>query len=153
TAAGLATVSIGVMAVRLYALGDEIKSPKGPGTCKVTMLVNGQIAGKDARLQTAIPLDFGRQHISNEIYRSRELFAKPPEARHPERQHILWTPRAGVSSGSFRAIYQFYCAIDVHPPSSHMRSLARTASLAPNPGEQLKSEARIESDDREITAL
>src|SRR5437763_1361740 len=95
-AAGLATISIAVMIGRYAVLGEELKAPKGPGTCKVTMLISGKIAGKDARLQTAVPLDFGRQHISHESYRSAEFFAKPPEARHPERQHINWTVRPGV---------------------------------------------------------
>ena len=153
TAASLAAASVALMIGRYQILGDEIKRPRGPGTCKVTMLVNGEIAGKDAKLQTALPLDFGRQHISHESYRSQEFFAKPPAARHPERQHVLWTLRPGAREGAFRAVYQFYCAVDVHSPSTHMTSLARAANMPPYPGEQLKSEPHIESDHPEISAL
>jgi hypothetical protein len=154
TAAGLVTTSVALMVGRYQVLGEELKAPNGPGTCKVTMLVNGKIGGKDARLQTAVPLDYGRQHVSHETYRSPEFFAKPPEARHPERQHVLWTLRPGVKEGgSFRAVYQFYCAVDVHAPSVAMTRLARAASSPPYPGEELKSEPRIESDHPGIAAL
>jgi hypothetical protein len=141
------------MVGRYEVLGGQVTAPAGPGSCKVTMLVNGNIAGKDARLQTATPLDFGRQHISHESYRSREFSAKPPDARHPGRQHILWTVRSGVKDGPFRAVYQFYCTVDVHAPSMPMTRLARAAAVPPDAGDDLQSEQHIESDHPEISSL
>src|SRR5438874_103565 len=112
TACALAAISVALMIGRYEILGEQVTAPIGPGMCKVTMLVNGKVEGKDAKLQTAVPLDFGRQHISHESYRSQEFFANPPDARHPGRQHILWTVRPGVKDGAFRAVYQFYCVVD-----------------------------------------
>jgi hypothetical protein len=153
TAAVLASASLAVMVGRYMVLGEELKVPRGPGTCKVTMLISGKIAGSDARLQTAVPLDFGRQHISHEAYRSAEFSAKPPEARHPGRQHIIWTVRPGIKDGTFRAVYQFFCAVDVHAPSTAMTRAARAANTAPSREEDLSGETRVQSDHPEISAL
>ena len=50
TAAGLALLSLGVMIARYHVLGDEVKVPHGPGTWKVTMVVQRQAARATARL-------------------------------------------------------------------------------------------------------
>src|SRR5262249_28676140 len=71
TAAGLAVLSLGVMLARRQALGDEVKAPVGPGTFKVTLVARGK-SGGEARLVTACPLDFKRQHVSNEHCQSKE---------------------------------------------------------------------------------
>src|SRR5262249_54221698 len=153
TAGGLAAISLATMIGRYQLFGEELHAPQGPGTKKVTMLVSGKIEELDAKLQTAVPLDFGRQHISHETYRSQEFSAKPPAAKHPHRQHVLWTLRPAVKEGPFRAVYQFYCAVDVHSPSTNMTRLARSANAPPGVGEELRSEPRIESDHPQISAL
>src|SRR6516162_8313720 len=99
TAAVLALVSVGLMIGRCHILGDEVQVRVGPGTWKVTLLVQGQSVGTDARILTATPLDFGHQHIFDELYRSDDLLAKPPDPRHPERRQVLWTQRPGVPEG------------------------------------------------------
>src|SRR5262249_4281786 len=119
TAGALALLSVGLMIGRLYVLGDQIRVPSGPGTWKVTMLVQGKSTG-DAKLTTAIPLDFGRQHVLHEVCRSVELLPKPQDARHPERHVVLWSQRPGVGEGPFRVRYEFYCKVDVRHPSSPM---------------------------------
>jgi hypothetical protein len=151
TAAGLALVSVCLMLGRYHVLGDEINAQTGPGTWKITLLVHGKITRTDARLITAMPLDFGRQHISHEVCHSSELWPKPPDAKYPERHQVLWSPRPGVPEGAFRAVYQFYCAINVHSPTSPMSTLARTVYAPPVPGRQLASEQRIESDHPDIS--
>ena len=65
TAAILIIGSLSSMIVRRQILGDAVKVPRGPGTWKVAMVVQGVSQG-DAHLQTAAPLDFGRQHISDD---------------------------------------------------------------------------------------
>jgi hypothetical protein len=152
TAAGLAVLSISVMVARYRILGDEINVQSGPGTWKVTLLVHGKITRNDARLTTSVPLDFGRQHVSHEICHSSELWPKPPDAKYPERHHVLWSPRPGVAESPFRAVYQFFCAVNVRSPSSPMSTLARTVYAAPQPGRQLASEQRIESDHADISS-
>ncbi|HZT79674.1 MAG TPA: 7TM domain-containing protein [Gemmataceae bacterium] len=136
TAAALAAVSVATMAARYHALGDEVKVPTGANTWKVTLLVQGQVEG-NARLQTARPLDFDRQHVLRETCQSNELLDRPPDARHPERRTVGWARRPGVANGPFRARYEFYCAIDVHRPTVSMSRLHKALYAAPQPGEHL----------------
>jgi hypothetical protein len=153
TAAGLAVASVALMICRYQVLGDAIRVPTGPGTWKVTLLVQGQSIGNDARLLTTTPLDFGHQHILDEVYRSDELLAKPPDSKHPERRQVLWMQRSGVAEGPFRARYQFYCAVNVHPPTAPMSEFTALISAPPHPGTLLRGEPRIQSDHADISAL
>lgn len=153
TAAGLAAVSIGVMALRLRVLGDEVRVPKGPGAWKVTLKVSGKSNATDARLTTATPLDFGHQHISHVRCQSNELSSKPPAARHPERRQVLWAQRAGVAPGAFTAHYDFYCRVDVHHPTVAMNRLAESLYQPPAPGAYLQNEPRLDCDQPEVSAL
>src|SRR5260221_1279665 len=95
TAAGLALVSTGVMALRTNVLGEEVHRPIGPGTWKVTLAVQGKSLG-NARLWTATPVDLERQHVVEDRYLSEETTHKAPEARHPERRRVVWTQRRGT---------------------------------------------------------
>src|SRR5437763_538067 len=123
TAVVLAILSVGIMIGRTYVLGNQVRVPSGPGTWKVTLVVQGQSTG-DAKLTTAMPLDFGRQHVLHEVCRSAELLPKPQAARHPERHLVLWSQRPGVGEGPFRVRYEFDCKVDVHHPSASMSKLA-----------------------------
>jgi hypothetical protein len=151
TAGVLATLSLGLMIVRWQVLGKEVRVPAGPDTWKVTLAVKGQSLG-DARLQTATPLDCGRQHVLREACHSKELFDKPPEARHPERRQVLWTQRGGTSEGAFRLRYDFYCTIDVYRPSAAMSRLHRSLYAAPQPGQYLDAEQVAASGSAAISA-
>jgi hypothetical protein len=153
TAAGLTTVSVTLIVVRCWVLGDEVKLPRGPGTWKVTFLVQGKSTTSDPRLAMAVPLEIGHQHVHKEDFRSAELAPKPPDAKHPQRHQVYWTQRAGVAPGLFRAVYQFYCAINYHPPTAAMLNLTHKVYSAPQGGDQLQSEPRIESNDSDISEL
>ncbi|HLN33501.1 MAG TPA: 7TM domain-containing protein [Gemmataceae bacterium] len=153
TAAGLAAASVGLMIGRCYVLGDEVKTPVGPGAWKVALVVHGKTTGSDARLTTAIPLDFGRQHILNELCRSNELLSKPPDAKHPERHQVLWSQRAGVAGGPFRALYQFQCTVNVNTPTTSMSKLSRTLYAPPQREEPVASPEIPGSSVPEISAL
>jgi hypothetical protein len=150
TAAVLAALSLGLMAVRYHVLGDEVRVPTGPGTWRVTMAVQGR-SQSDGKLMTATPLDFGRQHVLRENGRSQELVNKPPDARHPDRRHVLWSHRGGVPAGPFRARYEFYCVTDVHQPTPAMTRLAKTLYGPPKKGEHLDPPPRPDGDDAELT--
>jgi hypothetical protein len=152
TAAALATASVGMMICRYRIMGDAVRVPTGPGTWKITLLVQGQSVGTNAKLSTITPLELGHQHILDELYRSDELLAKPPDSKHPERRQVLWTQRVGVPQGLVRARYQFYCSVDIHS-TTPMSELAKAVYAAPHPGTQLKSEPRIQSDHVEISTL
>jgi hypothetical protein len=153
TAAVLAMASAALMIGRYQILGDDVRVPTGPGTWKVTLLVQGQSIGTGAKLQTTTPLDFGHQHILDELYRSDELLAKPPDSKHPERRQVLWTQRPGIPNGAFRARYEFYCSTNVHSPTAPMSELSSVINAAPHPSTQLKSEPRIQSDHVDISAV
>jgi 7 transmembrane helices usually fused to an inactive transglutaminase/Transglutaminase-like superfamily len=145
TAGILAVLSAGVMIVRYQVLGGEAHVPVGPGTWKVTMLVRGHSDGT-ARLVTAAPLDFGRQHVLHEAGQSADFFDRPPTARHPERRQVLWSPRPGLQAGPFRVRCEFQCVVDVHRPSSAMERLHSTLYAAPRPGEDLDVHTRSAAD-------
>ena len=152
TAAILIIGSLSSMIVRRQILGDAVKVPRGPGTWKVAMVVQGVSQG-DAHLQTAAPLDFGRQHISLETCRSKELLDKLPYARHPQRRHVLWSLRGGAANRPFRARYEFYCTIDVHRPTSSMSNLTATLYAAPQEGEHLDVESNAGADKERFSAV
>jgi hypothetical protein len=153
TAAGLVTISSALMIARCQVLGSDAKVPRGPGTWRVQMLVNGKSTGSDARLLTATPLDFGRQHVLRESCRSNEFLDKPPDLRHPERRQVLWVQKSGVPEGPFRATYEFYCAVDVAHPSRPMSEIDRELYGPPRPGEDLDVESRAGTDTEAITTL
>jgi hypothetical protein len=131
TAAGLAAAAVGLMIGRCRVLGDEVRAPSGPGAWKVALVVRGASTAADARLTTAIPLDFGRQHTLNEDCRSAELLPKPPDAKHPERHQVLWSLRGGTKPGPFRAVYDFQCTVNTGSPTTSMSQLARRLYAPP----------------------
>jgi hypothetical protein len=164
TAAVLALLSLGVMALRHHVMGDEVRVPHGPGTWKVSLAVRGRSQG-DARLLTLTPLDCGRQHVVRESCQSAEFLDVPPdarhdkaaEARHPELRRVLWKKRVGAGDGPFRLHYEFYCTVNPHRASAPMSELARALSAPPKPGEYLDVAARGDADPvaelaRQVTA-
>jgi hypothetical protein len=152
TAAGLAALSVGVAVVRCQVLGDEARLPVGSNTWKITMVVQGQSLGK-AKLLTATPLDFDRQHILRQEWRSNELIDKPPDARHPERRLVHWTQRADKPDGPFRARYEFYCAIDVKRATPSMSKLHQQLYAPPLPGQYLDVSSHAASDNEHLSDL
>jgi hypothetical protein len=151
TAAVVAVLSLGIMLVRYQVLGDEVKAPAGPNTYKVTMVVRGKTNG-DARLFTACPLDFNRQHVSHETCHSAELTGKHQDGRRGDRRQIQWSPRGNIR-GPFQARYEFYCRVDVHRPSTPMSRLADHLYARPGAGEYIEPEPRIDSNHPDISNL
>src|SRR5262249_26766747 len=89
TASVLAALAVGTMATRYAVLGDEVTTPAGPSTWKVTLLVRGHSQG-EPRLLTAAPLDMGTQHVLKEDFASPQFVHKPPEAKRPDRRSVFW---------------------------------------------------------------
>src|SRR5262249_42896174 len=112
----------------------------------------GKSAG-DARLLTATPLDIGKQHVLRELCKSSELIDKPVDARNPSRRQTVWVQRPGVADGPIRAHYEFYCTPSTSRPTTAMTELAKSLYAGPQPGQDLQSEAAIQSDDADITTL
>jgi hypothetical protein len=152
TAAGLAIGSLAVMIMRHQVLGDGVKLPIDGGTWKVTLVVNGKSAG-DARLLTATPLDFGKQHVLRELCKSAQFIDKPTDARNPARKQTVWVQRPGAKDGPFRAHAEFICTTNMAQPTTAMLELAQTLNAPPQPGQYLQSEPHVQCDDSAIADL
>jgi hypothetical protein len=151
TAAILASVSLFVMLVRTLVLGDEVKGLRGAECWKVSLLVRGKSTGQ-AKLVTACPLDIGRQLVFQETCQSDELQPRFLEARPADRRRYQWLQRPGVGRGPFQARYDFFCRVEVQKPSAVMTQLKNSLYAAPDLGDFIKSEPRVESNDPRITA-
>ncbi len=150
TAAGLAIMSLAIMATRYGVMGDEVKLPLGPNKWKVTMVVQGTSTG-ETRLQTASPLGIGRQHVLKESYTSDQLLGKPPEARNPDRRQVLWLRRGGVGDGAFHATCEYHVAIEVPHPTAAMERVSSGVYGTPKPGEHLDPDSRNAADTETIS--
>lgn len=147
TALGLAAVSLGIAAARRQVLGHEARFPLGSHTFKVTLLVRAAAHG-DARLVTACPLDFHRQHVFNEETASDQLAAKRSEARTGARRHVHWS---GRTTGAVEARYQFLCTVDMRRPTPSMLRVHQQTQTPPRPGEHLVATPGIDPGAVEIT--
>jgi hypothetical protein len=152
TAAALIALSLGVTLLRCQVLGDEARVPVGANTWKVTMVVQGESQG-DAKLLTATPLDFDRQHILRETWRSSIFLDNPPTARHPQRRVVNWTQRAGTGEGPFRARYEFFCTIDAHRATPAMSQLHKQLYAPPEPGKHLNVTSGPAADHERLSDL
>jgi hypothetical protein len=152
TATVLAFVSLSVALVRRGVMGQEARVPAGPGSYKVTMVIRGKSTG-DARLTTACPPDFNRQHVFGEEYTSSDLLPKMVETRQGSRRYLQWSQRIGASKGGFQARYEFYCHVDSARPNSAMTRLQKVLHSPPKPGENLASEAYVDPSDPSISQL
>jgi hypothetical protein len=149
TAGILAVLSLLTMWTRYQVMGDEIRRPRGPGTWKVSLTVQGN-GQAHARLLTPAPLDLDRQHLLDEDYSSEQMTHRPPDARHPERRRVLWTQTPGVPEGPFRVRADFHVSL-VGGRSSWVSSTG--VYSAPRPGEYLSAEALIETGHERISTL
>jgi hypothetical protein len=152
TAAGLATVALALMLGRYLVLGDQVKRPSGPNSWRVSLQVTGQSTG-EARVMTATPLDFARQHVYQESFKSAQLLNKPIDARYPQRRQVIWSQRAGVPAGAFQVHYEFCCQTSVSRPTAPMAELTRTLYARPEPGEHLEAEPGIECHHADLAEL
>ncbi len=145
TATALAAIAIAMMSTRYAVLGDEVKTPAGPSTWKVTLVVRGQSQG-EARVVTAAPLDMGRQHVLKEEFGSGQFVSKPPEVNRPDRRSVFWTLRPGQAAGPFRARCESYVTLEVAHPSTSMTRAESGLYAPPHAGEHLDRTARNAAD-------
>jgi hypothetical protein len=140
------------MVLRQQALGQEIRVPAGPGTYKVTMLVRARSQG-GAKVQMLCPLDFHKQHVFREEYTSNEMNHKPADNHPHDRRPVLWWQKPGGGRVPIEARYEFYCCVDMEPPTAPMQRLAHQLYEAPRAGEHVQAEALIEPHHPKISAL
>ncbi len=152
TAAALAVLSLGAMALRYRVLGDEVKLPAGPNVWKITLTVQGRTDG-DARVLTASPLDFNRQHVLRETYRSAQLQQRAEGPRSPNRRRVLWARKPGAADGPFKLHAEFVCSIDQAQPTAPMTALGEQLYAPPPRGALLDAGAKAGTDHERIAAL
>jgi hypothetical protein len=148
TAAALAVLSVGVMVTRYFAAGAE--APAGPNTWKVTLAVRGASQGGDARVTTAAPLDFGRQHVLREQFSGEAMRARPAGEKQPDRRQMVWVQQGGAADGPFKLRCEYSVSLEVLHPSSRMARLAKGLYAAPKPGEYLSGEAKGDGNDKVV---
>jgi hypothetical protein len=141
-----------MMVARHQAIGQEIRLPTGPGVFKVTMLVRGKSQG-NAKVQMLCPLDFKQQHVFREEFTSKEMLERALEGRPHDRRGVLWSQKAGAAKGPFQARYEFYCCVDMQPPTAPMAKLGRQLYEAPRAGEHVQAETHIDPHDPKISEL
>src|SRR5262245_54862841 len=110
TAGALAVLALGMMLVRYRVLGNEVWRPVGPGTWKVSLVVQGVSHGR-ARLQAATQLHRAAQPLLDDRYTSAHLSYRAPDSRNPERRRVLWSQRAGAPDGPFKLRADFHVAL------------------------------------------
>lgn len=152
TAAGLTVLALGFALVRYRTVGRQTHLPTGHDNFKVTLLIRGQSKG-DARLLSACPLDFHRQHIYGEEYRSEELYPKLSESKTGDKRHLQWSQRALAPKGPLEARYQFLCSIDVRRPTASMTRLHQLVHAAPPPNQWTTASPGIDPAHADITAM
>jgi hypothetical protein len=151
TAAALVLVSLGVMVARYRAVGDEVETPTGPNTWKLTLTVHGQ-AEAGARVYTSAPLDFRQQHVLREHTHSRQFDPKPVDSKDPRRRSVVWNLRTGTLPGPFKLRCEYHCAVDVAHPSGGMNKVGQSASTPPR-GRYLDVEPRNGPERERLTNL
>jgi hypothetical protein len=145
TAGALSVLSVAIMMTRYATLGDEVKTPAGPSTWKVALVVRGRSQG-EARVTAAAPLDMGRQHVLREEYGSPQFVHKPVEAKRPDRRSVFWTRRPGQTDGPIRIRCEYYVSLEVAHPNASMARAESGLYAAPNAGEHLDRAARNRDD-------
>ena len=150
TACVLTAVSAGVFFLRqaTQAAGPENAALR---TWRVAMTADGDLAPTSAAVVTAVPLDFRRQHIFDEQFRSPMLSA-PTGRKSADRGDVKWRRATVGTSESFSLEYGFLCQTDVPKPSAAMNRLTRKLDGPPPSGLYIGPEPRIESDHAEVAA-
>jgi transglutaminase-like putative cysteine protease len=146
TALVLTSVSAGIFLARRSALGPESAGPLG---WKVSLTVEGRLLAKDASISVTRPLDFRRQHISEERFQSGKELREPTKwKRFGQRKHT-WRRQANRSGAElFRLEYSFVCSFQ-RPTGVMERSTAQIDG-PPAAGQFLKSTPRIQAKDEQI---
>jgi hypothetical protein len=145
TALGLSSLSLLFMLLRSSALGEEVHAPRGPGTWRITLVVEGKARSR-AKLWTAVPLDTDRQRVLDAQYFSDQFTSKPPHNLLGEQHRVVWSPKQNSELGRFQTRSEFLVKL-VRSRTGELATQERTGLHAPpRPGEYLSSEERIESD-------
>src|SRR5947209_12740251 len=108
TAVGLVGASVGIFVARRSALGPEAEGPLG---WQVRLVVEGTLLTKDASIAVARPLDFRRQHVTDEHFQSSKSLHEPTQWKRLAQRRITWRrPTSGADTLPLRVEYTSVCS-------------------------------------------
>jgi hypothetical protein len=150
TALILVAMSAALLLWRSYTLGDEISGLAGTSTWKVTLEVEGDVTARDVSVTTVLPLDFRRQHVSDELFESQELVHRQQKSQSYRPRLAIWQRRPGVGRPAhFQLAYTFRCVMGMHRPTTAMG--LRTLSVDGPPRREARRASALDLADGEIT--
>ena len=87
TALGLIGAAVVIFFARRSALGPESEGPLG---WQVRLVVEGTLLTTDASIWVARPLDFRRQHLTEERFQSSKELREPVQWKRVGQRKITW---------------------------------------------------------------
>jgi len=146
TALGIVATSITIFLVRRSALGPEIAGPLG---WQVTVVVEGTLQTTHASVSVYRPLDFRRQHITEERFHSSKELREPVQVKRSGPRKRTWRRQQDTGQAApFRLEYSFVCSRQ--GPTAAMERVTAAIDAAPAAGTYLKPTPSIQVDDQQI---
>jgi transglutaminase-like putative cysteine protease len=146
TAAGILAASVTILLIRRNALGPEIAGPLG---WRVNLLVEGTLLTKQASVSIYRPLDFRRQHITEERFQSGKELREQLFGKRSSPRKRTW--RRPVDSGQptpFRLEYSFVSSRQ--GPTPTMERVTAAIDKSPASGVYLQSTSHVQVQDQQI---
>jgi transglutaminase-like putative cysteine protease len=150
TAILIAVISLLLLGLRGYALGDDLRGPRGASSWKITIVASGSLRTEEGTVALSLPPDFRHQHITDEASQSKEL--SPARGKMQRREMIWRSARVDKGTQPFLLTYSFRCRVGMRQPTEAMKMTGRELDAAPKEGQWLRATSDIESDHKEISA-
>lgn len=147
SAAVLVAISLGIFVARRSVLGPE---SSGPLSWQIAHIVEGTLEVKDASVSIVRPLDFRRQHISEERFHSGKELCEPTRLKRADQRLYTW--RRQVDAGApepFRLEYAFRCTRQ--RPTPTMERWSKRLDEPPAPEAFLESTPQIQAKDERLS--
>ena len=149
TAVALVAASVGIFSAHRAVLGPEASGPLG---WKVTVAVAGTLLARDSSISVVRPLDFRRQHITEERLSSGPELREPVKRKRSGQRMHTWRRSNNASDrAAFHLEYSFLCSLRSSTPGMERITLREDAPAAaeaarkPSPG--------IESEHAEVARV
>jgi transglutaminase-like putative cysteine protease len=144
TAVGLVLLATATFLGRWLLAGGD-----GEGAWRVTLTAEGQLDGSDVSLTMALPLDFRRQHVFHERFKSRDLLHRVDKRGISSRREAVWRRAQSGGPLAFRLSYSFRCDAN-RRPTPGMKRITTVIDGAPADGAFVKPSPLIESDHKDV---
>ncbi|MDB5310112.1 MAG: Transglutaminase-like superfamily protein [Gemmataceae bacterium] len=156
TSVGLVALSAAVFITRRATGGADVEGPPGTSSWEVSLTARGRLdLEKAGPVVISTPLEFRRQHIFDEAWKSDGLARREGRGRDAKWKRRPGPPGAEKNQEMYALTYTFRCVLGTHHPTPAMRERTKELDHPPTPQTDgtLASAPRIESNDREIQDL